>query len=115
DHAILIDPHTARHIHDAEQLVKHMRLVYQSRMAALGLVDPRASRVASPSVKRDADDLQPLWIELLAQLAPTCPVRSASAPRCRGDHHDLPAVQRAEREVLSVPVGKDDFGELGAG
>ena len=62
DHAILIDPHAARNVHDAEQLVEYVRLVDQRGMGAPGAIDPRRGRLAAAGVKRDGDDLESLGL-----------------------------------------------------
>ena len=80
DHTVFVDPHSIRHVHNAEQLVEHVRLVDQRGMLRFGGLDERAS-LAGIDVERHGDDLDALRMELSTQFLPHGQVEAASSPR----------------------------------
>jgi hypothetical protein len=54
--------------------------VDQRRMGRLRAVDPRSRGFDAAGVERNADDLEPRWVELLSQFPPPGQIEPTSSP-----------------------------------
>src|SRR5207247_7241048 len=104
DGAVFVDPHAARYVDDAEELVQDVSLVDQRWVARLRALDPRAGRVRAASIESDGDELETQRMELLAHRLPHGQVMPTASPGGPGQQQHFLAAQRPDLEWPTIQV-----------